>query len=85
VARFRRDLLVVQAQQASRPRNPSNPSALLTSDHAVVPRILTASTGRVLTRQGGAPFLALTRGGVTVDYVCEPIPQVQLTRVHALP
>lgn len=74
ITRLGRDLLVVQAQQTSWQRNPSNPSARLTSGHAVVPRILTASTGQVLTRQGGAPFLALTRGGVTVDYVRKPVP-----------
>lgn len=84
ITRLGRDLLVVQAQQVSRRRNPSNPSALLVSDHAVITWVLSASTGQVLTRQGGAPFLALTRGGVTAGYVREPVPQVLLTRVHAL-
>lgn len=82
VTRIGRDLLVVQARYVSRRRNPSNPSSLLEEDHDVVTWVLSAATGHVLTRQGGAPFLAHSRGAVTVGYVLDPVPQVLIMAVH---
>ncbi|MFN2326761.1 MAG: hypothetical protein ABR551_12865 [Gemmatimonadales bacterium] len=82
VTRIGRNLLVVQARHVSRRRNPANPMALLTTDHDIVTWVLSAATGQVLTRQGGAPFLSLSRGDLTVGYVGEPLPQVMLMRVE---
>lgn len=79
ITRIGADLLIIQARQVTRRRNPSNPLALLVTDHDIITWVLSAATGQLLTRQeGGIPFLSMSRGGVTTGYLREPIPQVML-------
>jgi hypothetical protein len=79
------DLLIVQAEHLTHRRDRAAGRGLRATHHGVVSYVLSASTGRVLTRQYGAPFLAMTRSGESAAYSVDPLPQAYLLAARPVP
>jgi hypothetical protein len=75
------DLLVVQAHRQTHRRDPDRGGGLKSTDHGTVTYVLSASTGKTLTRSTEAPFfLATVAGEEIVAYNDEPYPRVFFAR-----
>ena len=74
------DLLVVQARRETMRRDPTRGGAVTITEGGIVTYVLSASSGRVLTRQTTAPLYSAERGGIVAGLMLEPFPRVFLAR-----
>ena len=86
ITRIGPDLLVVQAARQTRRRTRDGDGRTLRiDDHGIVTYVLSASTGRILTRQQSlAFFLGAATGADVAGFSDVPFPQVYLLRASAV-
>lgn len=75
LTRLGTDLLVVQARQEGRRRNPAS-GTLVIEELGIITYILSATRGTVLTTSSSLPMLAAERGDEVVGHTQDPFPRV---------